>query len=478
MSQRRQDSKKSDKRSRLERQQPPKRLTLSTKKRTPVKKSLSDSMTSVKKPKSNLSRKTYAVVGSVFLSTMVFVGSTAANASGLGSAMDFLLKTNEAMDRLFVAGSMMALGGELSNSLIIQNNNKSAERLAMATHAIQQVNAVRESVQKFSPSNVPESMKCVALYNNKYTQLQNLLSQEYTYQQMSIASSQYTKSSSEAIAENTTRNLRDYCSIDETAMGFCTFTPDGTDALSQDYSNIKDNTNMDLIAATAAEDYASNLVIAAQTDYAQSCTTRDCENIRNSERHYTAIASLVHGSVLGQINSSRVLSYIPLRDYVNENMGINVGSGLSSTPTTPDNPTPVITTADDGTKTTTWAYSNGNVKIDISKPDGSITSETTDKDDIVINRSPVQPAVVTTGSDGVTTTVTKNADGTITTVTKKGSDTPVTVVTNSKGTVVTTNPNAPKTDGGAKSIEKITETAKDVSGANNKSVTTSENTAQ
>ena len=476
MSHRKQDGRNSDKRSRLDRHQSPKRLTLSAKKRTPVKKSLSASMEKAKqasKPRSGLSKKTYAVASSMILSTMVFVGSTTANAANLSLAMDFITKTTAAMDRLFVAGSMMALGGELSNSTLIQNNNKSAERLAMATNAMHQVNAVRESVQKFAPNNIPESMKCVALYNNKYTQLQNLLSQEYTYQQMSLASSHYTKSSSEAIAENTTRNLRDYCSIDETAMGFCTFTPDGTDALSQDYSNIKDSKNMDYIAVTAAEDYANNLVIAAQTDYAQNCNSRDCEVIRNAERHYTAISSLVHGSVLGQINASRVLEYIPLRDYVNENMGINVGSGLSSTPTKPDNPTPVITTAPDGTKTSTWAYSNGNVKIDIQTPDGAITSETTDKDGIVIARSPVQPPKVTTASDGTTTTVTNNADGTITTVTKKPDGKPVTVVTNSKGTPVTTAPNAPKTDGGAKSIEKIEENAKDVSGANNKKIETS-----
>ncbi len=470
MSQRRQDSKNSDKRSRLDRHKPSKRLTLSSKDRIHTNKSLSESVNEVKKPKSKITAKTYAVVGSVFLSSAVLIGSTTANAAGLTGALDFLNKATAAMDNLFVAGSLMALGGELSNSMMMQNNNKSAERLAMATNAIHQVNAVRESVQKFSPSNIPNSMKCVALYNNKYTQLQNLISQEYTYQQMSLATSQYSKSSSEAISENTARNLRDYCSVDETAMTLCTFTPDGTDALSQDYSHIKDNVNLDYIGATAAEDFATNLVIAAQTDYAQNCDTLDCEAIRNVERRYTAIASMVHGSILGQINASRVLEYVPLRDYVNENMGINTDSGLSSTPTAPDNPTPVIDTAADGTKTATYAYSDGRVKIETTTAKGVVTSITTDKDGKIVARAPVLPAVVTTAPDGTITSVTNNADGTTTTITTKPDKTVTTVIKDSKGIVVTapSNSSNPKTDGGAKSVEKINEAARNASGLDDK----------
>lgn len=335
MSQRRRDKPDSAKQLRLDRKQLPKRLVTPTKKRSPAKiKAKAVRKVNVDKTtaKSKIRGKSAAVISSVLLSSAVFVGSSTAQAASVSGAIQFLIQSQTTVANFFSAGALLAMGGELSNTVTIQNNNKSAERLAGAIQGVQKAGFVRDAVYKMSSQNIPSSMKCTALYNNKYSQLQALLTQEYTFQQLSLAATSYSKSTGEALAENQQRNMQDYCSIGETAMAFCQFTPDGTAGLSQDYSHIKDSKKMDLIAATAAEDFAMNLVIASQTEYAQDCNTYDCQRIRNVERQYSAIASLVHGSILGQVNASRPLEYMPLRDYVNENIGINTGTGATSTP--------------------------------------------------------------------------------------------------------------------------------------------------
>lgn len=280
-------------------------------------------------------KRAITALSSILVSTSLFtVAATPAQAFGLIDALKFLKEAHETMTGFFAAGSMSAMAGDLSNAVVMQNHSKSAERLASTIQSITQVDALKGVVTSLDSTNIPDSMKCTALYNNKYSLFQNMLSQQYTYLQMSAAATEYTTTPSEAREKNIRRNMEDYCSIDETAMGFCTFTPDGTDALSQDYSVIFDNVRMDPIAATAASDLANNLVLISQTDYAQQCDSVDCKRIRDTERQFTALASIVHASVLGQVNASQPLEYEPLRDYVNENLGI--GGGAPSGSTIPD----------------------------------------------------------------------------------------------------------------------------------------------
>lgn len=333
MRQRRRNKAESAKRSRLSRQ------ALLKRQASPSKKRVSDKTArpSVQqKTNAKLKAKTFAVIGSVCLSSVVFVGSTTAQAAGFTDAFKFLAQAKETMGGFFAAGSMVALGGELSNATMMQNHSKSSERLSGAMIAIAQVTAMKDVLTSRDANSIPDSLKCSALYENKYSLFQNLMSKEYTFQQMSLAATTYSKSDEEAKAENTSRNMNDYCSIDETAMNFCTFHPDGTAAMSQDYSIIQKSKRMDPIAQTAATDLANNLVLISQTKYAQDCETEDCERIRNVERQYITIASLVHGSILGQVNASLPLAYEPLRDYVNENMGVNTGNGGTSGGTTTD----------------------------------------------------------------------------------------------------------------------------------------------
>ncbi|MED6317101.1 MAG: hypothetical protein VYA60_07645 [Pseudomonadota bacterium] len=354
MSKRSRDKVESAKRSRLDRQNLPKRHAKLTKKRTldndvkPTRKRILDKAAAGKERKTPMSKarkKALAIASSVCISSALVVGSTTAQAAGFIDSLKFLAQAKSAVDNFFAAGSIVALGTGMSNALIIQNNSKSAERLDGAIQSITQVTNMRDVMTSMSANNIPDSLKCTALYNNKYSLFQNLISKEYTFQQMSLAAANYSKNETVAKKENMERNLTDYCSVDETAMGYCTFTPDGTGALSQDYSHISVSKKMDPIAQTAATDLANNMVIIAQSEYAQNCTSVDCERIRSVERQYTAIASLVHGSILGQINASTPLAYEPLRDYVNENMGI--GSG-SSAPITPDPADATTVTAENG----------------------------------------------------------------------------------------------------------------------------------
>lgn len=325
--------------SRLSRQKSLKREAVSPKKPLSTKKrgvNKADKLNRITGSSKQLNTKAFVAIGSIFLSSAVFVSSTTAQAAGLSDALKFINQAKQTMSGFFSAGSLMALGGELSNATQMQNHSKSSERLAGAMIAISQVNAMRDVIDSRSSNNIPDSLKCSALYDNKYSLFQNLMSKEYTFQQMSLAASTYSKNDEVAQAENMARNLNDYCSIDETAMNYCTFSPDGTAALSQDYSHIFKNKRMDPIAATAATDLANNLVLISQSAYAQNCDSMDCERIRNVERQYNTIASLVHGSVLGQVNASMPLAYEPLRDYVNENLGINTGDGGTSGGTTTD----------------------------------------------------------------------------------------------------------------------------------------------
>ena len=361
MRQRNRDKIQSAKRSRLDRQRLSKRpIEPSTKRASnkgvkPSKKRALDKSSGEQpdKPRMSKARKqAIAVASSVCLSSVLVLGTVTTTqttqAAGFMDSLKFLAQAKLAMDNLFTAGSMVALGTGMSNSIIVQNSSKSSERLDGALKSITQIQSMRDVVTSLDANNIPDSIKCSALYNNKYSLFQNLISKEYTFQQMSAAAATYSKPESVAKKENMERNLTDYCSVDETAMGYCTFTPDGTGAMSQNYGHISSNKNMDPIAQTAATDFANNLVIIAQTEYAQNCPTLDCAHIRDVERQYTAIASLVHGSILGQANASAPLAYEPLRDYVNENIGI--GSG-SSTPTPPTPPTDADADANGGALT-------------------------------------------------------------------------------------------------------------------------------
>lgn len=339
MRQRSRNKAESAKTSRLSRQKSLKRKAVSPNKPLSTKKRGSKDTNKSSNRMNNskqLRAKTLVAIGSICLSSVVFVGSTTAQAAGLTDAFKFMNQARQTMSGFFSAGSLMALGGELSNATQMQNYSKSSERLSGAIIAIAQVDAMRDVIDAKSANNIPDSLKCSALYDNKYSLFQNLISKEYTFQQMSLAATHYSKNDEVAQAENTARNLNDYCSIDETAMNYCTFNPDGTAALSQDYSHILKNKRMDPIAATAATDLANNLVLISQSAYAQTCDSIDCARIRDVERQYNTIASLVHGSVLGQVNASMPLAYEPLRDYVNENMGINTGNGGTSGGTTTD----------------------------------------------------------------------------------------------------------------------------------------------
>lgn len=333
MRQRRRNKAESAKRSRLSRQDLLKRQA------SPPKKRVSDKAArpSVQKNANiKLKAKTLAVISSVCLSSVVFVGSTTAQAASFTDAFKFIVQAKQTMSGFFAAGSLVALGGELSNATMMQNHSKSSERLSGAMIAIAQVTAMKDVITSRDANSVPDSLRCGALYNNKYSLFQNLLSKDYTFQQMSLAATTYSKTDEVAKAENLSRNLTDYCSIDETSLDYCTFHPDGTASMSQNYAIIQKSKSMDPIAQTAATDLANNLVLISQTAYAQDCKTTDCERIRNVERQYITIASLVHGSILGQVNASLPLAYEPLRDYVNENMGINTGNGGTSGGTTTD----------------------------------------------------------------------------------------------------------------------------------------------
>ncbi|MBO6225668.1 MAG: hypothetical protein J6N72_09515, partial [Psychrobacter sp.] len=320
MRQRRRSKAESAKCSRLSRQSLLKRQAVPPKKRVSQKITKPSTQN---KHNTKLNTKIAAVISSVCLSSVVFVGSTTAQAAGFTDALKFLTQAKQTMGGFFAAGSLVALGGELSNATMMQNHSKSSERLSGAIVAIAQVDAMKDVLHSKDANSIPDSLKCSALYDNKYSLFQNLMSKEYTFQQMSLAATTYSKDSETAKAENMARNMNDYCSIDETKMEICTFHPDGTAAMSQDYGLIQKSKRMDPIAQTAATDLANNLVLISQSSYAQNCDTADCARIRDVERQYITLASLVHGSILGQVNASLPLAYEPLRDYVNENMGIN-----------------------------------------------------------------------------------------------------------------------------------------------------------
>lgn len=178
MSQRRRDKPDSAKQLRLDRKQLPKRLVTPTKKRSPAKiKAKAVRKVNVDKTtaKSKIRGKSAAVISSVLLSSAVFVGSSTAQAASVSGAIQFLIQSQTTVANFFSAGALLAMGGELSNTVTIQNNNKSAERLAGAIQGVQKAGFVRDAVYKMSSQNIPSSMKCTALYNNKYSQLQALL---------------------------------------------------------------------------------------------------------------------------------------------------------------------------------------------------------------------------------------------------------------------------------------------------------------